>query len=94
MRGIKKPIKLWKCFYLKLINCFKEFSLVSGVKLKREKCVGWLFFKIDLCSTISFETSRRELSNDMAEHRSILKSKGEMRILVVFQDRPMFSHII
>jgi len=30
----------------------------------------------------------------MAEHRSILKSKGVVRILVIFQDRPVFSHII
>ena len=47
----------------------------------------------DRCSAISFKKSRRELSIDGAEHRSILKSKGAVRSLVIFQDRPMFSHI-
>ena len=60
----------------------------------REKCVFWLFFKIGLCSAISFKRSQRELSIDVAQHESILKNKGKVRILVVFQDRPMFSHII
>ena len=60
----------------------------------RERCVFSLFFKIDLCSATSFERSRRELSIDVAEHRSILENKGEVRILVIFQDRPVFSHII
>ena len=49
---------------------------------------GWyvlFFFKIGLCSAISFKRSRRELSVDVAEHRSILKSKGEERILVIFK---------
>ena len=49
----------------------------------------WLFFKIEQCSAISFKRSRRELSIDVAEHRSILKSKGVVRILVIFQDRPI-----
>jgi len=30
---------------------------------------------------------------DVAEQRSLLKNKGVMRILIIFQDRPMFSHI-
>jgi len=30
----------------------------------------------------------------MAEHRSILKSKGVERVLIIFQDRAMFTHII
>jgi len=33
------------------------------------------------------ESSRRDLLNDVAEHRFMLKNKGEVRILVVFQDR-------
>jgi len=49
---------------------------------------------IDLCSATQFKRSRRELSNDVAERWCILKRKGEMRILVIFQDRPKFSHII
>ena len=65
-----------------------------GVKLKWGNYVFCLIFKVGLCSAISFKKSRRELSIDVAEHRSILKSKGEVRTLVIFQDRPMFSHII
>jgi len=49
---------------------------------------------IGVCSATSFKRSRRELSIDVAENRSILKNKGVVRILVIFQDRPMFSHII
>jgi len=36
-------------------------------------CFGY-FFKIGLCSATSFERSRRELSNDVAEHRYMLKN--------------------
>jgi len=46
---------------------------VLDVKLKR----GSTFFfkkKIDLCLAISMESSRRDLWNDMAEHRPILKN--------------------
>jgi len=60
----------------------------------RRSYVFWLFFEIVLCSAISFERSRQELSIDVAEHRYILRNKGLMRILVIFQDRPMFSRII
>ena len=34
----------------------------------------WLFSKIGLCSAISFKMFRRELSIDVAEHRSMLKT--------------------
>ena len=47
---------------------------VLGVKRKRGWYLFWLFFKIGLCSAITFKRSRRELSNDVAEHRSMLKS--------------------
>jgi len=53
-----------------------------------------VIFKINLCSAISFKRPRRKLSIDVAEHGSILKNKGVMRILVIFQDTTMFSHII
>jgi len=43
---------------------------------------------------IYFIGSRLELSIDMAEQYGLLKNKGVMRILVIFQDRRMFSHII
>jgi len=39
------------------------------------------------------ESSRWDFLNDMAEHWSILKNKVVKGILVIFQDRPMFSHI-
>ena len=42
-------------------------------------CVFRLFFKIDLCSTTSMESSRRDLLNDMAEHKSILKNNQNSR---------------
>ena len=52
-----------------------------------------LFFKIDICSTISFKRSQRELLNDMAEHRSILKNNQYTQYSLIFQDRYMFSLI-
>jgi len=36
--------------------------------------VRMLYFEIGLCSAVSFKRSRRELSIDMAEHRSVLKN--------------------
>ena len=66
-----------------------------GLSWKINKlCVFWTFFKITLYSAVSFERPRRELSIDVAEHRSILKNKEIMRILNIFQDSPMFGHII
>jgi len=53
-----------------------------------------LFLKTDTCLAVSLKWSRRELSIDVAERKSILKNKKEVRILVIFQDRSMFSHII
>jgi len=73
-------------FWGTLNTCF-------GCKNKT-RVVFWLLFKIGLCSAISFKRSRRELSIDVAEHRPILKNKGAVRILVIFQYRPMFCHII
>jgi len=67
---------------------------VLGLKPKRGWYVIWLFLRIGICSAISFKRSRRELSIDVAEHRSVLKIKGEVRILIILQDRPMFSHIV
>jgi len=53
-----------------------------------------VFFEIDLYSAILLKKPRQELFIDDAGHESILKIKGVMRILVTFQERPMFSHII
>jgi len=44
-----------------------------GVKLRQGCSVFWLLFNIDLCSATSMESSHRDLFNDMAEHRPILK---------------------
>ena len=62
----------------------------STLKNNREVRI-LVIFKIDLCSPISFQRSRRELSIDVAVQRSILKNKVEERSLVIFQDRPMFT---
>jgi len=40
-----------------------------------------LFVKIDLCSATSMESSRRDLLNDMAEHRSTLKNNQNTNYL-------------
>ena len=43
------------------------------MKLKRGQCIFWSFF-IDLRSATSMDNSHRNLLNDMAEPRSILKN--------------------
>ena len=59
------------------------------------RVVGILvIFQDRLMSATYIERSKRELSIDEAERRSILKNKGVKRIFVIFQDRSMFSHII
>ena len=47
---------------------------VLGVKLKGGCDVFSSFFCIDVCSGIPMESFRRDLLNDMAEHRPILKN--------------------
>jgi len=75
-------------------NPGKGYALpVLGVKPKRGWYVFWLFFKIDLCSVKPMESSRRDLSNDMAEHMPILKTNQNTYLSFIFQDRPMFSLI-
>jgi len=66
---------------------------ILGEKLKG-LYVFWLFIKIGFFSATWFKRSRRELSIDVAEHKSMLESKGVVRILVIFQARPVFNHII
>jgi len=58
-------------------------ELWSLVKI-RKKCAFLSFFKIDLCSVVSFKRSRRKLSIDVAEHRSILGNKGRVRVFWSF----------
>jgi len=65
---------------------------VLGEKIKRGY-VFWLFFELDLCSATSMESSHRDLLNDAAEHRSILKTDQNTHNSLIFQDRPMFNHI-
>ena len=52
-----------------------------------------LFFKIELCSATSMESSRRDLFNNMAEHRPIFKNNQNTHCSLIFQDGAMFSHI-
>ena len=47
-----------------------------------------------LSSSTSLKRFWRELFIGVAEHRSILKNEGAMRILVIFRDRHMLIHII
>ena len=65
-------------------------------------CLSWkitkiriypLFFKVDLCSATSMESSRQDLLNDMAEHMPILKYNQNTHYSLIFQDKPMFSNI-
>jgi len=70
-----------------------SFKPVIGCETEME-IIRILVFKIHLCLGISFKRSRRELSIDVAELRFILKNEGVVRIMIIFQDRPMFSHII
>jgi len=61
---------------------------VLGVKLKRGWYVFWLFFMIDPCSATSFKRSRRELSINVAEDRSILKNIAKIRSIPSYVSRP------
>ena len=47
--------------------------------------VVWLFFRLGLCSAISFKRSRLGLFTKVAEHRSFWKNKGLISILAIFQ---------
>ena len=58
-----------------------------GVKPKGGWYVFSLFFKICLSSSISFRRSRRELSIDVAEHKSMLKNDPNTR-------NPCFNFIL
>jgi len=60
--------------------------IVLGVKPKQWWYVFWYFFKIGLCSALSFKRSPRELSIYVAEHRSMLKKYQNTRC-------PRFSFI-
>jgi len=50
------------------------------VKPKQGFYVFWLFFKIDLYSAISFKRSSRELSIDVAKHRSALNNTVQQNL--------------
>jgi len=63
---------------------FGECYTCFGYETKTGVVRIWLFFKIGLCSAISFKRSRRELSIDVAEHRPMLKN---------YQNTPRFSFI-
>jgi len=55
-------------------TCMGNAVPVLGVKSKRGCYLFSLFFKIGQCLAISFERSRRELSIDVAERRSMLRN--------------------
>jgi len=74
-------------------TCFREFSPVLGVKINRGWKVFRLYFKIVIRSATSVESSHRDLLNYMAEHRSILKNNQNTHYSLIFQDRPMLSHV-
>jgi len=66
------PMDLW--YTVKTKPRFGECYIpVLGVKPKRGY-VFWLFFKAGQCSAFPFKRSRRELSIDVAKHRSTLKN--------------------
>jgi len=52
-----------------------------------------ILVKVELSSAISMESSCRDLKNDMAEHRSILKNNLNTHYSLIFRCRPIFSHI-
>jgi len=53
-----------------------------------------LFSKVDQCSSTSMESSCRDVLKYMAEHRSILTNNRNTPYSLIFQGRPLFSHII
>ena len=68
----------WKA----LNETFRMIWLNIGLSRKITKIrITPLFFKIDLCSATSMESSRRDLLNDMAEHRPISKNNQNMNHL-------------
>jgi len=59
-------------YTVKTKTLFGECFTYFGCETKTMWNVFRLFFKIGLCSAISFKRSRRELSIDVAEHRPML----------------------
>ena len=74
-KEVRLNVLLGRYYSQKERTCFGECNIpVLGMKLKRRLYLLGLFFKIDPCSAILFKRSRRELSIDVAEQRSMLKS--------------------
>jgi len=55
-------LKIPREYTVKTKPRLENVILVSGVKPKLGWCVFWLFFKIGLCSAVSFQRSRRWLN--------------------------------
>jgi len=73
----RSSLGVFQCLHSKNKNPVLGNAIpVLGVKPKRGLYVFWLFFKVGTFSAISFNRSRprRELSIDVAEHRSTLKN--------------------
>ena len=75
------------CYTVKSKPSFGECFRWFWCETKTGWYLFWLFFEVGLCSAIPIKRSRRELSIDVADHRSILKIKEEVRVLLIFQDR-------
>jgi len=58
----------------KLISVLGSPSPVLGMKVKQGESVSWLFFTINLSTSMSIKRSRRELSIDMIIQRGIFKN--------------------
>jgi len=67
----KNEVEQLRWYTVKKIPVLENATSVLDVEPKRRCYVFWLFF---LCSAIAFERSRRELSIDVAELRSMLKN--------------------
>jgi len=71
--SIKPQVSLYS---KKQNTCFREFYTCFWCETKTEVVRILFIFEIDLCSAPSMESSCRELLNDVAKHRSILKKKN------------------
>jgi len=62
-------VKTKKPFFGEYYTCFGDEAKTGVVRTVLRE-----FFNIHLCSATSIESSRRDPLNDVAEHRSILKT--------------------
>jgi len=84
----------WWKFYLNLQERSETYfrELCFGYENKRGVARVLVIFE-DRPSASLMKSSRRDLSNYMAEHRSILKNNQNTQYSLISRDRAMFSHI-